>query len=66
MNNYLTNQLHGKTKGYDALHADDIPHTAGRLTDVAICKFADTHGRIVITKGEDFWKRYLIMKEPKN
>ena len=51
-------------KGFDSIHADDIPHTAGKLTDVAICKFADTHNRIVITKDEDFWKRYLMMKQP--
>jgi predicted nuclease of predicted toxin-antitoxin system len=51
--------------GYDAIHADDIPHTAGKLTDVAICKFADIHNRVVITKDEDFWQRYLIIKEPK-
>ena len=51
-------------KGFDSIHADDIPHTDGKLTDVAICKFADTHGRVIITKDEDFWKRYLMMKEP--
>ena len=51
-------------KGYDAIHADTIPHTAGRLTDVAICKFADANARVVITKDEDFWQRYLMVKEP--
>ena len=54
-----------REKGYDAIHADDIPHTDGRLTDVAICKFADVHNRVVITKDEDFWQRYLMMNEPK-
>jgi predicted nuclease of predicted toxin-antitoxin system len=54
-----------REKGYDAIHADDIPHTAGRLTDVAICKFADKHDRVVITKDEDFWQRYLMIREPK-
>ena len=54
-----------KDVGHDAIHADDIPHTAGKLTDVTICKFADLHNRIVLTKDEDFWQRYLIMKEPK-
>ena len=54
-----------KEKGFDSIHPDDIPHTDGKLTDVAICKFADTHSRVVITKDEDFWKRYLMMKEPK-
>ena len=52
-------------KGYDAIHADTIPHTAGRLTDVAICKFADANARVVITKDEDFWQRYLLVHEPK-
>ncbi len=53
-----------KTKGFDAVHANDVPHTAGKLTDIAICKFADEHNLIVITKDEDFWQRYLLMKEP--
>ena len=34
------------SKGYDAIHADDIPHTAGKLSDIAICKFADTHSSL--------------------
>ena len=51
-------------RGFDSIHADEIPHTDGKLTDVAICKFADNQGRVIITKDEDFWKRYLIMKEP--
>ncbi len=51
--------------GHDAIHADDIPHTAGKLSDVAICKFADKNNRVVITKDEDFWQRYLIIQEPK-
>ena len=59
----LASWLNGK--GFDAIHADDVPHTAGKLTDIAICKFADEHNRIVITKDEDFWQRYLLMKEPK-
>ena len=53
-----------KLKGYDAIHADDVPHTAGSLSDVAICKFADANNRIVITKDEDFWQRYLILHQP--
>lgn len=54
-----------RDNGHDAVHADDIPHTAGRLTDVAICKFADMHNCVVITKDEDFWQRYLMMQQPK-
>ncbi len=54
-----------RKKGYNAIHADEISHTAGRLTDVAICKFADAHDYIVVTKDEDFWQRYLLMQEPK-
>ena len=42
----LASWLNGK--GFDAIHADDVPHTAGKLTDIAICKFADEHNRIVI------------------
>ena len=53
-----------QTKGHDAIHADDIPHIAGKLSDVTICKFADAHDRVVITKDEDFWQRYLMVKEP--
>ena len=53
------------SKGHDAIHADDVPHEAGRLSDVAICKFADAHNRVVITKDEDFWQRYLMVHEPK-
>ena len=41
------------SKGHDAIHADDVPHKEGRLSDVAICKFADAHSRVVITKDED-------------
>jgi predicted nuclease of predicted toxin-antitoxin system len=54
-----------QAKGYDAIHADNLPHKKGKLSDVSICKYADSHNRIVITKDEDFWKRYLLMQEPK-
>jgi predicted nuclease of predicted toxin-antitoxin system len=53
------------SKGYDAVHADDLPHVSGKLTDVSICKIADKENCVVITKDEDFWKRYLLMKQPK-
>ena len=54
-----------RSKGYEAIHADDIPHTLGKLSDIAICNFADAQDSIVITKDEDFWQRYLLMKKPK-
>ena len=54
-----------RSKGYEAIHADDIPHTLGKLSDIAICNFADAQDSIVITKDEDFWQQYLLMKKPK-
>jgi predicted nuclease of predicted toxin-antitoxin system len=54
-----------KSKGYDAIHANDLPHVLGRLTDTSICQIADAQKRIVITKDEDFWKSYLLTQQPK-
>ena len=51
-------------RGYEAIHADDIPHIDGKLSDLVICKFADSNDYVVISKDEDFWQRYLLMKEP--
>ncbi len=53
-----------KSNGYDAIHASDLPHVLGRLTDTTICQIADAQKRIVITKDEDFWKTYLLMQQP--
>ena len=55
-----------QSQDFDAVHADDLPHISGKLTDVSICRIADDQDKTVITKDEDFWKRYLMMKQPKN
>jgi uncharacterized protein DUF5615 len=51
------------SQGHEAIHVFDIAmHTAG---DAAVCAYAATEDRILITKDEDFVDRWLLSEGPR-
>lgn len=49
--------------GFDAIHTLDLPD-GNKTTDTQICTIADQHGRIVITKDDDFMYAHLAQGRP--
>lgn len=49
--------------GHDALHTLDL-ELGNRTTDSEIARIADSDGRIVVTKDEDFVQSYLLRNTP--
>lgn len=52
-----------KSKGYDALHTDDMPNQE-RTTDTEIRARAKADNRIVVSKDKDFFDSHLLRSEP--
>lgn len=55
---------HLKSEGFEAVHVNNILdrwHT----TDEAICRYADEHDLVVISKDMDFKNSYLIHNTPR-
>ncbi|GAB3999210.1 hypothetical protein GCM10028807_48810 [Spirosoma daeguense] len=52
-----------RTKGYDAIHTDDLPEK-DETSDTTIRRIAAREGRIVITKDADFQNSYLLFRQP--
>ena len=49
--------------GHDALHTLDLPD-GNRTTDSKLIELADTEGRIVVTKDNDFVDSHLLQRQP--
>lgn len=48
---------------YDAIHTLDLP-SGNRTSDAEIIQIADTEGRIVVTKDDDFVQSFLLKNQP--
>jgi hypothetical protein len=49
---------------HEALHTSELPD-GNRMTDVRIAEFADSEGRVVITKDRDFRDGHLLSGSPR-
>ena len=49
--------------GHDAIHTLDLPRR-NRTTDEEILEFAERQDRVVITKDDDFVRRYILAGRP--
>jgi predicted nuclease of predicted toxin-antitoxin system len=50
--------------GHDAVHTSDLPD-GNRSTDTGIAQFADSDGRVVVTKDRDFRDGHLLARSPR-
>ena len=50
-------------QGHDAIHTDDLPNKE-LSTDLEIRTFADSTGRVVITKDHDFLDSFYFLNSP--
>jgi predicted nuclease of predicted toxin-antitoxin system len=50
--------------GHDAVHTSDLPD-GNRSTDSWIAQFADSDGRVVVTKDRDFRDGHLLARSPR-
>jgi predicted nuclease of predicted toxin-antitoxin system len=50
--------------GHDAVHTSDLPG-GNRSTDTGIAQFADSDGRVVVTKDRDFRDGHLLARSPR-
>jgi predicted nuclease of predicted toxin-antitoxin system len=50
--------------GHDAVHTSDLPD-GNRSTDAWIARFADSDGRVVVTKDRDFRDGHLLTSFPR-
>jgi predicted nuclease of predicted toxin-antitoxin system len=50
--------------GHDAVHTSDLPE-GNRSTDTGIAQFADSDGRVVVTKDRDFRDGHLLARSPR-
>ena len=57
----LCHQLRGCS--HDAVHTLDLP-LGNRTSDAGIIQIADTEGRIVVTKDDDFVQSFLLKNQP--
>lgn len=57
----LCHQLRGWS--HDAVHTLDLP-LGNRTSDAEIIQIADTEGRIVVTKDDDFVQSFLLKNQP--
>lgn len=52
-----------RQEGYDAVHILDL-ELGNRTPDAEIMRIADRHGRIVVTKDDDFVQSFLLRNTP--
>ncbi|MGY6214021.1 DUF5615 family PIN-like protein [Methylolobus aquaticus] len=52
-----------RQEGHDAVHTLDLD-LGNRTPDAEIMRFADQHGRIVVTKDDDFVQSFLLRNTP--
>jgi predicted nuclease of predicted toxin-antitoxin system len=52
-----------RSAGCDAMHTLDLPN-GNRTTDKQLVAFADSEGRVVVTKDDDFVDSHLLHGQP--